>query len=83
MFADYPAVLETSQALPLILSAVFCFAMKEWKVFSDIQIFCCEESGVKIQGNDLTEGSKKVTELLKDSWADQGDEICMGWYYWY
>lgn len=57
--------------------------MKEWKVFSDIQIFYCEESGVKIQGNDLTEGSKKVTELLKDSWADQGDEICMGWCYWY
>lgn len=46
-------------------------------MFSGIQNFCWEESGVKIQGNDLTECSKKVTELPKGSWADQSDEICM------
>lgn len=49
--------------------------MKEWKVFSGIQNFCWEQSGVKIQGNDLAQGSKKVTELLKGSWADQGDRF--------
>lgn len=83
MFADYPADLETSQPLSRILSAVFCFTVKEWKVFSDIHNFCWEESVVKIQGNDLTQGSVKVTELLKDRWADQRGNTCVGWCYWY
>lgn len=60
VFASYPTVLDMSQPLSGILSTVFCFAMKEWKAFSDIQNFWCKERGVIIQGSDLTEGSNQV-----------------------